>query len=218
MSNFISKLFPKGSKNDKKTVISKLKMLVEKLEGITKVYEGKATAYRSRAKKLLKAGRKEQARADLVKFKMYSQKLTHYSNMKMKVEQHLEALNETDVIGDITGTLTESTKELGKAAKVVNPEVALSTMEAADENIDAINETAEIIGADPESDLGIDIEDEMQALESEFLLEQSGQLVESPDGDLDLELEEPDVESGGKTRSREKIKEEIDELKKQFKI
>jgi hypothetical protein len=216
MKKITNKLFP-NKKQDRATVVAKLKSLVHKLDDTVKQYEGKANAYRIRAKKYLKAGRKEQARASLVKYKYYNEKSIRYSNMKLKAEQHLEALGESEVMTEITGTLAESSGELAKAAQRANPELAMKIMDEADQSIDAINETGEVLGADPESDLGIDIEDEFNEITSELMLEQSGQLVEPTDADL--ELEGLDAEPGAATPdSKEKVKEEIEKIKKSLKL
>jgi phage shock protein A len=209
------KLFPKKSTGkDKATVEAKLKSVIHRLDLKIKDYDNKAKLCRVKAKKFLKTGNKDAARAMLVRFKLYQQKSMQYNSMIAKAERHLEALEEAGVVSDVAGAMEKSAGELKKVAATVNPEKAMNITEEAEDSIDQISEAGELLAGNLEEDAGVDIEDEFAQLETESMLEDAGKLPETPE---EGEEESPTVsEAETSVKSKEAIKDEINKLKKEL--
>ncbi|MBD3350698.1 MAG: hypothetical protein GF364_04340 [Candidatus Lokiarchaeota archaeon] len=210
------KLFPKKKKKKVETV-AKLKTTIHQLNLKTKEFNRKSNEARLKAAKALKVGNKQIARQMLIRWKTYKGKSHRYYNMIGKIERHLDALEEAQVIENVTGAFEASSDELGKIAENVNPEKAMELSDGAEEYISQIDEAGDLLAGDLEIDLGMDVEDEMQKLEAELLMGDAAGMPEIPleGDDLELGLE---GEEGTEIRSKDKIKEEIDKLKKELDI
>ena len=88
--------------------------------------------------------------------------------------------------------------------------------EDAEESIDQINEAGELFAGDPEMDLGIDIDDELAQLETELMLEDAGQLPETPVSDQPISFSLDEAETESNIRSKDDLKSEIDKLRKEL--
>jgi hypothetical protein len=217
MKKITNKLFP-NKKQDKLTVETKLKSLVHKLDTKIKEYDGKAKICRVKAKKFLKSGNKEAARTMLVRFKAYQAKSLQYNSMIAKAERHLEALEEAGVMTDVTTAMEASTGQLKKAAASVNPEKAMEINEEAEGSIDSINEATELFAGDLETDLGVDIEDEFNQLETELMLEDAGKLPDVAEGEEETESMSVEEDGVKGTKSKDELQQEIAKLKKELDI
>lgn len=217
MKKITNKLFP-NKKQDKLTVETKLKSLVHKLDTKIKEYDGKAKICRVKAKKFLKSGNKEAARTMLVRFKAYQAKSLQYNSMIAKAERHLEALEEAGVMTDVTTAMEASTGQLKKAAASVNPEKAMEINEEAEGSIDSINEATELFAGDLETDLGVDIEDEFNQLETELMLEDAGKLPDVAEGEEETETMSVEEDGVKATKSKDELQQEIAKLKKELDI
>lgn len=212
------KLFPKDKKNDKLTTEARLKTLTHKLDLKIKDYETKAFACKVKAKKFLRAGNRQASKTMLIRHKQYQQKVLQYNAMIMRSERHLDALEQASVIKDVATTMEASAGELKNVSATVNAERALEITEEAEDSIEQINEAGELFAGDPELDMGIDIDDELSQLETELMLEDAGQLPDTPEGQAESMSLYDDSESETSVRSKDQLKEEIDKLKKELDI
>ncbi len=210
------KLFPKDKKKDKLTTEARLKTLTHKLDIKIRDYENKANLCRTKSKKFLKSGNKQAAKTMLIRYKQYQQKVLQYNAMIMRSERHLDALEQANVIKDVAGTMEVSSSELKDIASTVNAERALEITEEAEDSIEQINEAGELFAGDPETDMGVDIEDELSQLETELMLEDAGQLPDAPDQQGESMSLYTDAEEDPSLRSKDQLKDEIEKLKKEL--
>ena len=109
----------------------------------------------------------------------------------------------------------EADQPVEDVAELVVEEVA-EIAEDSEAYVAEIEEAADILAGDPEIDLAIDVTEELNKLETEMLLEQGGDMPEIPADDLqyipeyDLEEEEAEI------KSKDKLKDEIDKLRKEL--
>ena len=211
------KLFPKNKKSDKVETQARLKTTIHHLSIKNKEFARKSQEARLRAMKALKAGNKDISRQMLIRWKTYRLKSEKYFNMIGKLERHMDALDEAKTISDVTGSLEASSAELGKIAVNVNPEKTMELVDSAEESIMQIEEAGDLLAGDLEIDLGIDVEDELNKLETELLMSEASGMPSIPEGetesfDFDFDDEEPEI------KSKEKIKKEIEKLKKELDI
>jgi len=209
------KLFPK-KKKDKVETVAKLKTTINQLNIKTKEYTRKSNESKLKAMKALKAGNKDLARQFLISSKVYIEKTKKYYNMIGKLERHLEALEEAKVVQNVSGAFEASTKELEDISVKVNPQKAMEVSETAEEYISQVDETMDLLAGDMEIDTGIDVEDELSQLETEMLMGDASSMPSVPEQD-EVELSE-NTEEGDEIKSKEKIKEEIEKLKKELNV
>ena len=209
------KLFPKDKKK-KLTAEARLKTITHKLDLQIKDYENKARLCKIKAKKFLKSGNKQASKTMLIRYKQYQKKVLQYNAMIMRSERHLDALEQASVIKDVSTTMESSAAELKNVATTVNAERALEITEEAEDSIEQIDEAAELFAGDPEMDMGIDIDDELSQLETELMLEDAGQLPDTPEAEMESMSLYDDAETSSSVRSKDKLKDEIDKLKKEL--
>ncbi|MHA1744950.1 MAG: Snf7 family protein, partial [Promethearchaeota archaeon] len=171
-----------------------------------------------KAKKFLRAGNRAASKTMLIRHKQYQQKVLQYNAMIMRSERHLDALEQAGVIKDVASTMEASAGELKGVAATVNAERALEITEEAEDSIEQINEAGELFAGDPELDMGIDIDDELSQLETELMLEDAGQLPDTPEGQAESMSLYDDTESETNLRSKDQLKDEIEKLKKELDI
>ena len=211
----MKKLFPKKQK-DKVETQAKLKTTIHQLNIKTKEFNRKSKEAKLKAMQSLKSGNKDLARQMLIRSKAYSLKTQKYYNMIGKLERHLEALEEAKTIEDVSGALEKSSGELGKIAQNVNPAKAMELVDGAEDAIGQIEEAGDLMAGDMETDLGLDVEDELSKLETEMLMADASGMPSIPEtaDDIDIGItEEPDE---NEIRSKQKIEEEIKKLKKEL--
>jgi hypothetical protein len=210
------KLFPKNKKSDKVETQARIKTTIHHLNLKNKEFARKSQEARLRAMKALKAGNKDISRQMLIRWKTYRLKSEKYFNMIGKLERHMDALDEAKTISDVTGSLEASSGELSKIAANVNPEKAMELVDSAEESIMQIEEAGDLLAGDLEIDLGIDVEEELGRLETELLMSEASGMPTVPEDmstdsfDFDFDDEEPEI------KSKDKLKKEIEKLKKEL--
>jgi len=116
--------------------------------------------------------------------------------------------------GNFMGQIRDELKTIATKA---SPEKVAEISEDSEMYVAEIEESAEILGGDPEIDLGIDVSDMLNQLETEVLLDQTGQMPNIPDGDLPEYLSDIDVgEEEQEIKSKKKLEEEIEKLRKEL--
>lgn len=183
---------------------------------MNKNYNRRAEISRKNAKIALKRGEKERAKSYLVQYKAYQTKVDRSSNIRMKIERQIQAIEEGTLIsqtGDVFGGIRDTLEEIATKA---SPARVAEIAEDSEAYVSEIEEAADILAGDPEIDLAIDVTDELHQLETEMLLDQGGAMPEIPSDDLqyipdyDLEEEEADI------KSKDQLKDEIDKLRKEL--
>ncbi|MFX0136090.1 MAG: Snf7 family protein [Candidatus Hodarchaeota archaeon] len=209
------KLFPRKSK-EKDDLVAKAKSHIHKLNLMNKNYSKRADISRKNAKIALKRGEKDRAKNYLIQYKSYQAKVDRATNIRGKIERQIQAIEEGMLIsqtGDVFGGIRNTLEEIATKA---SPARVAEIAEDSEVYVAEIEEAADILAGDPEIDLAIDVTEELNQLETEMLLEQGGAMPEIPSDELqyipeyDLEEEEAEV------KSKEKLKDEIDKLRKEL--
>ncbi len=209
------KLFPRKSEQ-KDSLVANAKSHIHKLELNSRNYAKRADISRQNAKIALTRGEKDRAKSYLIQYKNYQKKIDRMNNIRTKIENSLHAIEEGQMIsqtGDLFGGIRDTLQELSVKA---NPEKVAEIAEDSEQYIAEIEESAEILGGDLEIDLGISVDDELNQLETEILLDQSGEMPSAPSEELQYIPEYGTEEEGAQVDSKEKLQSEIDKLRKEL--
>ena len=196
--------------------MAKAKGHIHKLNMMNKNYNKRAEISRKNAKIALKRGEKDRAKSYLVQYKAYQAKVDRSNNIRLKIERQIQAIEEGMLIsqtGDVMGGIRD---ELEYIATKASPTKVAEIAEDSEAYVSEIEEAAEILGGDPEIDLAIDVTDELNQLETEMLLEQGGAMPEIPSDELTYIPEFDELEEEAEVKSKDKLKDEIDKLRKEL--
>lgn len=210
------KLFPKGKGKEKDSLISKSKAHIHKLTLMNRNYSRRAEISRKNAKIALKRGEKGRAKNYLVQYKAYQAKVDRATNIRSKIERQIQAIEEGVLIsqtGDLMGGIRD---ELEYIATKASPTRVAEIAEDSEAYVSEIEEAADILAGDPEIDLAIDVTDELNQLETEMLLDQGGSMPQIPSDDLQYIPEYEESEADTEIKSGDRLKEEIEKLKKEL--
>ncbi len=209
------KLFPRKAK-EKDELIIKSKAHIRKIALANKSFNKRAEIARKNAKIAIKRGERTRAKNYLIQHKQYQLKVDRANNIRARIERQIEAIEEGQMIsmtGDLMGGIRDELKVIAtKASPVKIAEIA----EDSEAYVSEIEESAEILAGDPEIDLAIDVTDELDQLETEMLLEQGGQMPEVPADDLQYLSEFDEMEEETEIKTKAKLEDEIDKLRKEL--
>ena len=210
------KLFPKKSK-EKDKLVTGVKRFSRQLGLRARNYANRADVSRRNAGIALKRGERERAKNYLIQYKQYQLKSDRTRNIRSKFDRQIEAIEEGIAIQESGKYMAGIRDMLKSIAKVASPERIAEISEDSEMYVTEIEEAGDILAGDPAIDLGIDISDELNQLETEILLGSTGALPDVPTGELpeyipdaDLDGEEPEIDS------KEKLQKEIEKLKKEL--
>ena len=209
------KLFPRKSK-EKDDLVAKAKGHIHKLNLMNKNYSRRSEISRKNAKIALKRGEKDRAKNYLIQYKAYQAKVDRATNIRGKIERQIQAIEEGMLIsqtGDVMGGIRD---ELEYIATKASPAKVAEIAEDSEAYVAEIEEAAEILAGDPEIDLAIDVTEELHQLETEMLLDQGGKMPEIPSDDLQYIPDYDELEEEAEVKSKEKLKDEIDKLRKEL--
>jgi hypothetical protein len=209
------KLFPRKSK-EKDDLVAKAKGHIHKLNLMNKNYNRRAEISRKNAKIALKRGEKDRAKNYLIQYKAYQAKVDRATNIRGKIERQIQAIEEGMLIsqtGDVFGGIRDTLEEIATKA---SPARVAEIAEDSEAYVAEIEEAADILAGDPEIDLAIDVTEELHQLETEMLLDQGGTMPEIPSDDLQYIPDYDELEEEAEVKSKEKLKDEIDKLRKEL--
>jgi len=209
------KLFPRKHK-EKSNLVMKAKGHIHKLNLMNKNYSRRADISRKNAKIALKRGEKDRAKNYLIHYKAYQAKVDRATNIRGKIERQIQAIEEGMLIsqtGDVMGGIRD---ELEYIATKASPAKVAEIAEDSEAYVAEIEEAADILAGDPEIDLAIDVTEELNQLETEMLLDQGGAMPQIPSDDLQYIPEYDELEEEAEVKSKEKLKDEIDKLRKEL--
>ncbi|MFW9989482.1 MAG: Snf7 family protein [Candidatus Odinarchaeota archaeon] len=209
------KLFPRKGK-EKDDLVAKAKGHIHRLNMMNKNYNKRAEISRKNAKIALKRGEKDRAKSYLVQYKAYQAKVDRSNNIRIKIERQIQAIEEGMLIsqtGDVMGGIRD---ELEFIATKASPTKVAEIAEDSDAYVSEIEEAAEILAGDPEIDLAIDVTDELNQLETEMLLDQGGTMPEIPSDYFQYIPEFDELEEEAEVKSKDKLKDEIEKLRKEL--
>ena len=208
------KLFPRKGK-EKDDLVSKAKSHIHRLNLINRNYTKRAEISRKNAKIALKRGEKDRAKNYLIQYKSYNAKVDRTNNIRAKIERQIQAIEEGQLISQTGDIFSGIRDELEYIATKASPARVAEIAEDSEAYVAEIEEAADILAGDPEIDLAIDVTDELNQLETEILLDQGGTMPEIPSDDLQYIPEYEELEDT-ELKSKEKLQDEIDKLRKEL--
>lgn len=216
MGKLGKKLFPRRAE-EKDRLVTQVKRYTRQLGIRSKNYQKRAEVSRKNAKIALQRGERERAKSYLVQYKQYQMKVDRTNNIRAKFDRQIEALEEGAAIAQSGSFMAKMRDELKEIATKASPEAIAEISEDSEMYVAEIEEAGDILAGDLEIDLGIDVSDMLDQLETEMLLDASGSMPSVPEGDLpeyisDIELESEEEE----IKSKAKLQEEIEKLKKEL--
>ena len=209
------KLFPRKGK-EKDDLVSKAKAHIHRLNLMNRNYSKRAEISRKNAKIALQRGERDRARSYLVQYKNYQAKVDRSNNIRAKIERQIQAIEEGTLIsqtGDLFGGIRD---ELEYIATKASPTKVAEIAEDSEEYVSEIEEAADILAGDPEIDLAIDVTEELNQLETEMLLDKGGAMPQVPADDLQYIPDYDELEEEPEFKSKEKLKDEIEKLRKEL--
>ena len=209
------KLFPKKGREKDKLVTS-VKSFSRQLGLRARGYTKRADVSRRNAGIALKRGERERAKTFLIQYKQYQMKADRTNNIRAKFDRQIEAIEEGIAIQESGKYMANIRDMLKQIAKVASPEKVAEVAEDSEMYVTEIEEAADILAGDPEIDLGIDIGDELNQLETEILLDKTGTMPDVPVGDLPEYIADPELEETPELDTKEKLQNEIEKLKKEL--
>ena len=208
------KLFPRKGK-EKDDLVSKAKSHIHRLNLINRNYSKRAEISRKNAKIALKRGEKDRAKNYLIQYKSYNIKDDRTSNIRLKIERQIQAIEEGQLISATGEIFSGIRDELEYIATKASPAKVAEIAEDSEAYVAEIEEAADILAGDPEIDLAIDVTEELNQLETEMLLDQGGTMPETPSDELQY-IPEYEIEELEEVKSKEKLNKEIEKLRKEL--
>ena len=208
------KLFPRKGK-EKDDLVSKAKSHIHRLNLINRNYSKRAEISRKNAKIALKRGEKDRAKNYLIQYKSYNIKVDRTSNIRLKIERQIQAIEEGQLISATGEIFSGIRDELEYIATKASPAKVAEIAEDSEAYVAEIEEAADILAGDPEIDLAIDVTVELNQLETEMLLDQGGTMPETPSDELQY-IPEYEIEELEEVKSKEKLNKEIEKLRKEL--
>lgn len=201
----LRKLFP-SRKKSKDEIIAELRATINKFTLISRRYYNRAVDSRDNAKKYLKQGDVGTARDQL---KRWSKYLTHFKRYQRQVdvlEDTIESIHSAEDAVEMQKALESANMLLSKSVNILTLDKAIETRLETQDLINEIESKQEELSRVLE--LGVEdessIDRELEKLQSEVAVEAAVSLPETPT-ETPLELSE-----------RERIKKEVEELKKKL--
>jgi hypothetical protein len=216
MAKFKSRLFPRKAE-EKDKLVTQVKRYTRQLGIHAKNYQKRAEVSRQNAKIALQRGERDRAKNYLVQYKQYQIKVDRTNNIRAKFERQIEAVEEGAAIAQSGSFMAKMRDELKTIAEKASPEAIAEISEDSEMYVSEIEEAGDILAGDPEVDLGLDVSDMLNQLETEMLLDTSGSMPNVPTGELPEYISDIELESEAEEfKSKEKLKKEIDKLRKEL--
>lgn len=209
------KLFPRKGK-EKDDLVSKAKSHIHRMNVINRNFNKRAEISRKNAKIALKRGEKDRAKNFLIQYKSYNTKVDRTNNIRAKIERQIQAIEEGQLISQTGNLFSGIRDELEFIATKASPAKIAEIAEDSEAYVAEIEEAADILAGDPEIDLAIDVSEELDQLETEMLLDQGGTMPDTPSDDLQYIPEYDTLEEDTELKSKEKLQDEIEKLRKEL--
>jgi hypothetical protein len=138
------------------------------------------------------------------------------NKIRTRIERQIQALEEGQLVADTGNLMGGMRDQLKSIAETASPTEAAEIAEDSDLYVTEIEEAADILAGDPEIDLAIDVDSELEKLESEVLLEQGGDMPEVPAGGEEEYISDIPMEELPAEDSKEKLQDEIKKLREEL--
>ncbi|MEX2683892.1 MAG: Snf7 family protein [Candidatus Sigynarchaeota archaeon] len=212
----MKKLFPKKKQPSVDTGKADLKQSINQIRLGIKKYEKDAQDLQLKARKAVIDGNINLAKTYLIRRKRALNNLERFQGFILKLERQSDAIESAETIKTMGQTMKSTTAVLKKHVEELQPEQIMELNEESEEAIAALDESAEVMSENPESEAESDaVEEELEELKAAVMLD--GQTLPStPTSNIAVPLEdEPESVEDEATRS-EKVKKELEKLKKEL--
>ncbi|MFO8017487.1 MAG: Snf7 family protein [Promethearchaeia archaeon] len=224
---FFDKLFSKDKKTQKNAqdaLVGKIKDYKRQISLRIKGMNKKATAARHNAKIAIKRGEEKTAETYLVQFKQYQNYANNLNKTRLKLDSYQMAIETGGNNLEFKSLMKDVTNTLEKISQTAGSTEIGELTAYADEYAADIHEAQDMMAGEPTIDTGIDVSEEMNKLQTEVLLDESGSLPEVPSETEEgkeeyiTDLDALESEKGKEVKSKEQVKKEVDKLKKELNI
>jgi hypothetical protein len=201
LSDLIARIF--GKKRSKDESVAQIRSSVNKLTFRSRSFERQATEYYEKAKDSVKHRNKMAAKFYLGRWQRYQTLMNRYDRMRGSLEDSIQAIESASDDVEMYKALDLAARELSQAQKLVDVEKSVEQIAKTESLMREVEQTSEILSAglgEREEESGVD--GELEKLEAEVALEESGQL--------------PKVPSTTKTTEREEVEKDLERLKKEL--
>ncbi|MHA1754878.1 MAG: Snf7 family protein [Candidatus Odinarchaeia archaeon] len=203
--NFLRKLLPKR-KLKRDEAITEMRAAINQFTLRSRYFYNKSLESKKAAKELLKQGNVEAAKLQLKRWNRYRLWYNRYQKQIGSLEDTIDMIQAAEDVVTMGKALELGSSQLEEARKIMSSEKALETMEKTRSLMDEIEITSDMLSEQIDLDETDDsiIEKEFEKLQNEIALEESVTLPKTP---TSTEIEE--------FSKKEKLKKEVEELKKE---
>ncbi len=200
---FLRKLFP-SRKKSKDEILAELRATINRFTLISRQYYNRAVDSRDNAKKCLRQGDVETARSQLKRWSKYIARFKRYQQQVDILEDTIESIHSAEDAATMHKALESANILLSKSVEFLTMDKAIETRMETQDLINEIEAKQEELSRALE--IGVEdesfIDRELEKLQNEVAVEAAASLPETP-SETPLELSE-----------RDRIKKEVEELKK----
>jgi len=201
LSDLVSRIF--GKKRSKDESIAQIRSTINKLTFRSRSFERQAVEYYEKAKDSVKHRNKMAAKFYLGRWQRYQILMNRYDRMRASLEDSIQVIESASDDVDVYKGLESAAREISQVQKQVDVEKSIEQMAKTEELMREVDQTQEILSAG----FGERVEEssvngELEKLEAEVALEESGQL--------------PRVPSTSKITEREEVIKDLEQLKKEL--
>ncbi|HME54705.1 MAG TPA: Snf7 family protein [Candidatus Lokiarchaeia archaeon] len=214
----MKKLFPKKKAPSADTGKADLKQSINQIRMGIKKYEKDSQDFYLKAHGAVAQGNMNLAKNYLLRRKRALNNLERFQGFIIKLERQQDAIDSAETIKTMGQTMKTTTSLLKKQVDELNPESIMEMNEESEEAIAGLEESAEVMGENPDSsDLESDeLNDELEELKAQVMLDSGNILPETPSGGLSIPMEDEPVEVEDEATKSEKLKKELEKLKKEL--
>jgi hypothetical protein len=201
LSDIISRIF--GKKKSKDESVAQIRSAVNKLTFRSRGFERQALEYYEKAKDSVRHRNKMAGKFYLSRWQRCQTLMNRYDRMRASLEDSIQAIESASDDVEMYQALDLAAGELSRAQKLVDVEKSVEQIAKTESLMREVEQTSEILS----SGLGVEedqpnVDGELEKLEAEVAVEESGQLPKIPSGDKSLE--------------RKEVQEELDQLRNEL--
>lgn len=202
MSDLIARIFGKKKKS-KDESIAQVRSSINKLTFRSRSFERQAMEDDEKSKDSIRHRNKAAAKFYLARWQRYQMLMNRYDRMRASLEDSIQAIESASDDVEMSKALDLTARELVQAQKLVDVEKSIEQIAKNELLMRSVEQTSEILSSGLgayEDEAGVD--GELEKLEAEVAMEESGQL--------------PKVPSASRSTEREEIEKDLEQLKREL--
>jgi hypothetical protein len=193
LSDIIARIF--GKRKSKDESVGQIRSTINKLTFRSRSFERQSTEYYEKAKDSVRHRNKAAGKFYLSRWQRCQILMNRYDRMRASLEDSIQAIESASDDVEMYGALNLAAGELSQAQKLVDVEKSVEQIAKTESMMRDVEQTSEILS----SGLGVDedqpnVDGELEKLEAEVALEESGQLPKVPVTDRSSERREVEKE------------------------